>query len=523
MNENKLIQNAKAKHIHIEKIKHQNGTTSKSSFVNRCTTGGNKSDLGEHFIAPDGGWGWLVAIASGVSILVTYPVLLQFGILFRKKFFNIGISSSEITTIINTQQAAAMCSGLINGPLFRHFSLRQAALIGNFFVFSGLFLAAFANSFFSYIISISLLYGTGRGIMFSTMTVAVNTYFKNKRQVATAYQYAVAGIGPIVLPFIITFLVSYYGVTGAVLLLSGFSLHNLACSAIYQPAKWHAKKVPESRPLKNLESRHRIEDSDSDEPFVFETCKLQVNKGSLQNVKHNDPPTKKEEEKMHEKTFDSPKISTIFEKIVVIFDLNLLKDFGYVNIVLGLTFMNIIQMNFHYLTPFILNEFGLSNNRIAAAMTVEAICAFITKFLIVFFVTRLKCDNKICLILGCLAMALGRTVLVYSRNNIVVMICFGWIGFSAAIFLVFWILILPSYVPLNRLPAAIGLQRLIMGICNLIIGPFIGLIRDATNYASILHIMNVLIGIVIISWIGEDIYKKRRRQIKTSDKIKAIN
>ena len=68
MNENKLIQNAKAKHIHIEKTKHQNGT-SKSSFVNRSTTGGNKSDLGEHFIPPDGGWGWLVAIASGVSIV----------------------------------------------------------------------------------------------------------------------------------------------------------------------------------------------------------------------------------------------------------------------------------------------------------------------------------------------------------------------------------------------------------------------------------------------------------------------
>lgn len=29
----------------------------------------DKSDLGDNFVAPDGGWGWLVAIASGVNIV----------------------------------------------------------------------------------------------------------------------------------------------------------------------------------------------------------------------------------------------------------------------------------------------------------------------------------------------------------------------------------------------------------------------------------------------------------------------
>lgn len=31
----------------------------------------DKSDLGEDFVAPDGGWGWLVAVASGVNIVST--------------------------------------------------------------------------------------------------------------------------------------------------------------------------------------------------------------------------------------------------------------------------------------------------------------------------------------------------------------------------------------------------------------------------------------------------------------------
>lgn len=27
----------------------------------------DKSDLGEHFVAPDGGWAWLVCVAAGIS------------------------------------------------------------------------------------------------------------------------------------------------------------------------------------------------------------------------------------------------------------------------------------------------------------------------------------------------------------------------------------------------------------------------------------------------------------------------
>ncbi|XP_055910495.1 uncharacterized protein LOC129944858 [Eupeodes corollae] len=512
--------------------------TSKPGFIYQKTPSSpppvndaNKSELNDNFVAPDGGWGWIVAIASGISILVTYPILQQFEILFRKKFSHIGITSSELTTIINVQQAASMCSGLINGPLFRRFSHRQAAVIGNIFVFSGLFLAAFANSFITYLISISLLYGTGRGIMFSTMTVAVNTYFKTKRQEATAYQYSVAGIGPIVLPFIITFCVSYYGVTGSVLLLSAFSLHNFVCSATYQPVKWHIRKVSKAVPLQNLDPNDD-DNSDCDKTTnLFATCKLELNDQTYitnenqQNLTVTSKPIDDikplpEEEELLKKRQDNTKPDSpkeklsIFHKIVDIFDLALLKDFGYVNIVMGLTLMNIIHMNFHYLTPFILTEFGLNSQQIAAAMTIEAGVGFVGKFLLALIVPRLKCDSKIWLIAGCLSMNLGRIALVFNRNYLVVLLCFGWIGFSSAILLIFWNLVLPSYVPLNRLPAAIGLQRLLMGISNLIIGPFIGLMRDATNYSCVIHIMNGIIIIVTISWLSEDVIR-RRRSLKT--------
>jgi len=34
----------------------------------------DKSDLGEDFVAPDGGWGWLVSVASGVNIVSDHRI-----------------------------------------------------------------------------------------------------------------------------------------------------------------------------------------------------------------------------------------------------------------------------------------------------------------------------------------------------------------------------------------------------------------------------------------------------------------
>ncbi|XP_037813116.1 uncharacterized protein LOC119604508, partial [Lucilia sericata] len=67
----------------------------------------DKSDLGDNFVAPDGGWGWFVSIASGVNILVTFALAQQFGIIFRDHMAQLGISSSQLTTIINIQIAVS--------------------------------------------------------------------------------------------------------------------------------------------------------------------------------------------------------------------------------------------------------------------------------------------------------------------------------------------------------------------------------------------------------------------------------
>lgn len=91
-------------------------------------------------------------------------------------------------------------------------------------------------------------------------------------------------------------------------------------------------------------------------------------------------------------------------------------------------------------------------------------------------------------------------------------------------------LVIPSYVPLHRLPAASGLQLLFAGFFYLIAGPLVGmlkqnrlqfhcmfhssfsisgLIRDKTNYIVTMHCLNILTFTVAICWTCEKIYWMR--------------
>lgn len=132
-------------------------------------------------------------------------------------------------------------------------------MVGSLLVFCSLFLCQYSNSFWSYMILYSALYGTleallvglkvigiwisgcGIGITQSSNALALNTYFKEKRRVATGFSWTTTAMGPIVWPYIIVALNSLYGMEGTLLIFAGFSLHAFVCSLLLQPVEWHTK------------------------------------------------------------------------------------------------------------------------------------------------------------------------------------------------------------------------------------------------------------------------------------------
>ncbi|KAH8397412.1 hypothetical protein KR222_003103 [Zaprionus bogoriensis] len=552
----------------------------------------DKSDLGDDFVAPDGGWGWVVAVASGVNILVTFALAQQFGIIFRDRMKNFGISETETTTIINTQVAVSAFTGLLNGPLFRRYTYRVIALVGSVLTFVGLFWMVFADTFTIYLLSFSITYGFGRGLTVSASSLAVNTYFKVKRRNATAYQFGVAGLGPIICPFFATFMVQYFGVQGTTLLFAGASLHTIACSLVYQPVKWHVvKRNKDAEALQSPKSQEVVEDEDEDiikhvadpetpvlprandgwygsraslnsagtrnrlntwerqqqqsESGHFELKRLNSRDSggrqqrsisishSIKEEPHDHDDISDANDYTHEKAWEQPEQQTplkqpipltakeqqelednqererrkklpFYKKIIIFFDLDLLRDVTYVNLAMGITFINFVEINFAILTPFILASLGFGKNQTAFAMSLLGLFDLIIRFMIPLITAKFNYSNRTFFVIGILGMCLGRVLLSMTTNFYCMVGIFLWLGLNKAFRTVFWSLIIPGYVPLKRLPAAAGLQLLMSAIISMVFGPSIGAIASATSYAFVLNLLNVLCVVSIGFWYLED-------------------
>ncbi|KAL9880906.1 uncharacterized protein ACN427_011518 isoform 1-T4 [Glossina fuscipes fuscipes] len=570
----------------------------------------DKSDLGENFIAPDGGWAWLVCIAAGISNLTVYPCLVLFGFIFREHLQVLGLTNAQITTIINTNPAISACSGLLNGPMFRRFTFRQVAIMGSILIFIGLFLTAFCETFLSYVFTYSLLYGFGMGISVSASSLAVNTYFKEKRRRAAGFTWSITGFLPILLPHLVTYLLAVYGVRGTVYIFAALSLHSFACALIYQPVLYHVPKPIVVLPpliasetmteckycalLKHREvninsSQHlskgddeyspgfeitepgtpmlsRVNDGwfgskvslSSDRPRLHRlssSCKdsestalrqrdeEELRRGSIyksSNFKRgkdetlsrgnslkseslkctcndqrkllNDTKIAEEESMKIDEPVDKAISMTFFQKVIVFFDLDLLKDFTYINLVAGLTMINFSELNFSILTPFILIDFGLTTNQITLCLSALGGLDLTTRFLLPFLIEKIAWDNRVFFLIGVIGMATGRTIVAFIHSFPVIITTFAIMGIFKGVRTIFWPLIIPSCVPLKRLPAASGLQLLISGIFTLISGPFVGLIRDRYNYAVTLHCLNIMTFTASLLWTIEGLVRRYFRK-----------
>lgn len=108
-----------------------------------------------------------------------------------------------------------------------------------------------------------------------------------------------------------------------------------------------------------------------------------------------------------EESFDGENF-TFLQKLIIFFDLNLLKDFSYLNIMIGITLANFAELNFSILTPFVLSDFGLEKSQIALCMSLLGVADIVCRFLVPLVANKSSLQNRTFFLIGVCNMALGR-------------------------------------------------------------------------------------------------------------------
>ncbi|XP_054267476.1 monocarboxylate transporter 12-B-like [Macrosteles quadrilineatus] len=476
-------------------------------------------------VAPDGGWGWMVVLAISINNLITIPILQNFGLLYRDVFSSSALNMRDASIIINTNSAFGYVLGVLNGPILRNLGFRKVAVTGGLMMFVGLFVTSFAKSFVLLFLFYGLINSLGIGWSMASFHLALSTYFVKRRGMAMGIAMTITGLGPVVMPLVISLLMENYGARGATLLLSGLVLHCVVCGLLLQPVKWHRKTLTEEEKITKEAESMLKESTDSDarrNSQTFVEIDI-VRNGEVKEIEMKDfsAPTEQKENLLEEKREEKLKKKNDegerwYQFVARQLDLDLLRDPAFLSMCVGMSVALASDMSFSLLLPFILRDFDYDINTTAQLQSVVGAADLLSRFITPFILSKVGLSARIAYLLSLIGLICSRFCLTLTSELYRVCVVVALFGASKGVRSVFMPLVIPNYVPLDKLPSAQGLQNVMHGLFLMMLGPVIGYVRDKTgNYTLCIHIMNSLTALTILLWTVEFVYMRSKNKKNT--------
>ncbi|XP_023289970.1 monocarboxylate transporter 14 isoform X2 [Orussus abietinus] len=428
----------------------------------------------------DGGWAWMIVLAVIIINVTVLPIQQSFGLVFEERFSELGITATQISLIFSLNSAMTCAMGLLNGPMLKKFVFRTVAYLGSICIVLGICALAFADSLPSIIFTYCILIGIGLGIIYPATSLALNTYFRKKRSVAMGITVTLTGLGPILMPLLIDGLISKYSTRSTILILGGIAMHSFIGASLLKPFISNERNLKETenqtvkssscdemKVLNNSSQRHPEEilkdlnnTSDIDQT---EKCLIDKTKGT------NTIRSRKQES-------DNSASRNCFSKIANTLDLDLLRDRHYLFIVVGMSVSLVSETNFNLMIPFILSDMSsLKRTEIARIMSVQAAADILARFCIPLLIQRIGWKPRSLYIISLIGFTIGRTLLNFDNHsyNFIMLSLSLIVGVAKGTKAVFQALVIPDFIPLERLPAASGILSVCNGIAAVSLGPLI--------------------------------------------------
>ncbi|XP_014487669.1 PREDICTED: uncharacterized protein LOC106751305 isoform X2 [Dinoponera quadriceps] len=192
------------------------------------------------------------------------------------------------------------------------------------------------------------------------------------------------------------------------------------------------------------------------------------------------------------------------------YDLDLLRDPIYVNMMIGMSVAIFAEANFSLLTPFILADMNMSTPQIASAMSLIALSDLLSRGASPFLGEWLHQPARMMYLLSLCLLIISRSSLLFTNSLTTVLIVTVGLGVAKGVRSVYMVLVIPSYVPIEKLPSASGIQMLTNGVILTCVGPLVGLIRDKTgSYTPCIILVNCVTAVTVIMWLTEIVILKR--------------
>ncbi|XP_056153544.1 monocarboxylate transporter 7-like [Lampris incognitus] len=152
-----------------------------------CVLGG-KSLLGPNVYpeVPDGGWGWLVAVAFFLVEVFTYGTIKSFGIFLQDLMEEFGETNSRVSWIISICVFVMTFTAPLSSVMTNRFGFQPVVMTGGLLIAMGTITTGFAKSINEMYITTGIVSGLGYCLTFLPTVTILSQYFSHRRSLVTA-------------------------------------------------------------------------------------------------------------------------------------------------------------------------------------------------------------------------------------------------------------------------------------------------------------------------------------------------
>ncbi|XP_074477200.1 monocarboxylate transporter 7-like [Sebastes fasciatus] len=136
--------------------------------------------------APDGGWGWLVAVAFFFVEVFTYGIIKIFGIFLQDLMEEFGETNSRVSWIVSICVFVMTFNGPLSSVMTNRFGFQLVVMIGGFLIACGTIATSFTTSINQIYLTYGLVAGLGYCLTFLPTVTILSQYFTRRRSMVTA-------------------------------------------------------------------------------------------------------------------------------------------------------------------------------------------------------------------------------------------------------------------------------------------------------------------------------------------------
>nr|NP_611076.2 uncharacterized protein Dmel_CG8389, isoform B [Drosophila melanogaster]NP_725515.1 uncharacterized protein Dmel_CG8389, isoform A [Drosophila melanogaster]AAF58078.1 uncharacterized protein Dmel_CG8389, isoform A [Drosophila melanogaster]AAM70941.1 uncharacterized protein Dmel_CG8389, isoform B [Drosophila melanogaster] len=452
-------------------------------------------DVQSSRVVPDGGYGWIVVAAVALINMTNQSILSVFGQLFVGELQKMQEDTFTAALITNLNSLALNFSGLFIGPAIKSFKPRNVAATGCILVALGLALCAFASESWHFILGYSFFVGFGLGLISPSTFMAINSYFTTKRGRAVGVSLAGAGLGQVLIPHLVRYLLDNHGFRYAVLSMSSLSLFGLFGAAFLKPLNPPAKH-------NNRKHIRLLTEADGEKTSPLQVVIVPTNQSKIER--------------------SPPNVDTLCsrmgQRLVQAMDLELLKDLVFWSIIVGMALVYTATINFTMIFPGFLGQTAqLNSQMVAFCMSLVAGADIVFRLLLPIVTDHLRIPYRVVFLIGIVGLFVARCVLAENQTLPVIITMSVLTGMMKSATVINNNLTISAHCRSEKLAGGLGLSMMSKGVIVITVGQLLGWVRDyADSYLICLYAQGVILLVVVLVWTPEILYRHRRQRCATN-------